>query len=66
MQGGFNPEKVQPYEKSALFPVRDLNQFASAIWSSISQPEGGWMEEDDERWDEALAKYKEMLTKELG
>lgn len=66
MQGGFDPAKVELYEKSALLPVRDLDEFANAIWSSIGQPEGGWTEDDDKRWDEALAKYKEMLPKEPG
>lgn len=66
VQGGFDPGEVQLYEKSAVLPVRDLDEFASAIWSAIGQPEGGWTEDDDERWDEALAKYKEMLVKEPG
>ncbi|ROW03906.1 hypothetical protein VPNG_07268 [Cytospora leucostoma] len=66
VEGGFRFEDVQLYEKSAFLPVRDLDEFAIAIWSSIGQPVGGWTEEDDGKWDEAVAKYKELLTKESG
>lgn len=34
--------------------------------SSIGQPRGGWAEDDDEKWDVAIAQYKEMLTREPG
>ncbi|ROV99458.1 hypothetical protein VMCG_06388 [Cytospora schulzeri] len=64
--GGFEFEDVQLYEKTASLPVRDLHEFASAIWSTIGQPEGGWTEEDDEKWDEAVARYKELLPNESG
>lgn len=66
VKGGFKSEDCQLYEHSALLPVTDLDEFATAIWSSIGQPRGGWAEDDDEKWDEAIATYKEMLTKEPG
>lgn len=66
VNGGFKSEDCQLYEHSALLPVKDLDEFATAIWSSIGQPGGGWAEDDDEKWDEAIAKYKKMLTQEPG
>ncbi|KAK7701285.1 hypothetical protein SLS64_010328 [Diaporthe eres] len=66
VKGGFKSEDCQLYEHSALLRVTDLDEFATAIWSSIGQPRGGWAEDDDEKWDEAIATYKEMLTKEPG
>lgn len=66
VRGGFKSENVQLHEESVLLPVRDLDEFASATWSSICQPKDGWTEEDDEEWNEALAKYKELLPHEPG
>lgn len=66
VQGGFKFEDVQLYEKSAFLPVKDFDEFALAIWSAIGQPEGGWTTEDEERWDEAVTKYKELLRKKSG
>lgn len=66
VKGGFKSEDCQLHEKSALLPVKDVGDLATAIWSAIGQPKGGWAEEDDDKWDEAIAKYKELLPKEPG
>ncbi|KAI1397067.1 S-adenosyl-L-methionine-dependent methyltransferase [Hypoxylon fuscum] len=66
VEGGFKIEDVKLYEKSAFLPVKDLDEFVHAIWSAIGQPVGGWKEEDGEKWDTAVAKYKEILTKKSG
>ncbi|ETS76255.1 hypothetical protein PFICI_11642 [Pestalotiopsis fici W106-1] len=66
VQGGFRHEDVELYEKSAFLPVKDLDQFAVAIWSAIGKPVGGWEKEDEEKWDEAVAKYKELLREKTG
>lgn len=66
VKGGFKFEDCQLYEHPALLPMRDLDEFATAIWSVIGQPKGGWTKEDDEKWDEAVAKYKELLPNEPG
>ncbi|KAK9772393.1 putative Methyltransferase type 11 domain-containing protein [Seiridium cardinale] len=66
VEGGFKFEVVELYEKSATLPVEDLDIFSTAIWSAIGQPAGGWTEEDDEKWDVAVVKYKELLQKKSG
>lgn len=66
VEGGFAHDDVELHEKSAFLPVRDLDEFAVAIWTAIGKPEGGWTREDEERWDEAVAKYKELLQKKSG
>jgi SAM-dependent methyltransferase len=66
VEGGFKFEDVQLYEKSAFQQVNDLDEFATAIWSALGQPEGGWSTEDEEKWDTAVAKYKELLAKKPG
>ncbi|KAK7741068.1 hypothetical protein SLS62_010926, partial [Diatrype stigma] len=63
---GFKFEDVELHEKSAFLPVKDLHEFARAIWSAIGQPRGGWTQEDEERWDEAVDKYKELLQQKRG
>jgi SAM-dependent methyltransferase len=66
VEGGFRAEDVRLFEKSAFLPVEDLDVFSRAIWSAIGQPMGGWTQEDEERWDEAVAKYKERLQLREG
>ncbi|KAF2677020.1 hypothetical protein K458DRAFT_424211 [Lentithecium fluviatile CBS 122367] len=71
-QGGFYPADVQPYKKSATLPVKDLgkfadlDEFACAIWSTIGEPLGGCTQEDEERWDAAVAMYKKVLSEKEG
>lgn len=64
--GGFKRENMQNYERSAFLPVKDFDEFALAIWSAIGQPEGGWTRDDEEKWDSAVAKYKELLAQKEG
>lgn len=66
VEAGFKAEDCQLYEQSALLPVQDLDDLATAIWSSIGQPKGGWTHNDDEQWDEAIGKYKELLPTQPG
>jgi len=66
VEGGFTFEDVQLYEKSAFLHFKDLDEFATAIWSAIGQPLGGWSAEDEEKWDVAVSKYKELLAKKPG
>lgn len=66
VKGGFKSLECQVYEKSALLPVPDLDDLATAIWSAIGQPKGGWTKEDDEQWDAAITKYKELLPEAPG
>ncbi|KAI1102622.1 hypothetical protein F4804DRAFT_260150 [Jackrogersella minutella] len=66
VKGGFRFEDVQLFEKSAFLPVKDFDEFALAIWTAIGQPPGGWTKEDEEKWDIAVAKYKDLLPKKTG
>ncbi|KAG8168791.1 hypothetical protein KVR01_001540 [Diaporthe batatas] len=59
VKGGFKSE-------DSVLPVKDIDELATAIWSVIGQPQGGWAEDDEEKWDEAITTYKEILTKEPG
>ncbi|KAK7927399.1 hypothetical protein PG985_004397 [Apiospora marii] len=66
VEGGFRFEDVQLHEKSAFLPVQSLDEFALAIWSAIGVPPGGWTQNDEDTWDAAVAKYKELLQKKSG
>ncbi|KAI0165387.1 S-adenosyl-L-methionine-dependent methyltransferase [Hypoxylon sp. FL1284] len=66
VEAGFKFEDVRLYEKSAFLPVKNIDEFANAIWSAIGQPPGGWKEDDEEKWETAVAKYKETLSKKTG
>jgi SAM-dependent methyltransferase len=65
-EAGFQASDIQLYEKSAVLPVKDLDEFACAIWSAIGEPPGGWTQEDEDRWDEAITEYKKVLSNKEG
>jgi SAM-dependent methyltransferase len=46
--------------------VKDIDELATAIWSAIGEPKGGWTQEDEDRWDEAIAAYKKVLSQKPG
>ncbi|KAK8028382.1 hypothetical protein PG991_005438 [Apiospora marii] len=60
VEGGFRFEDVQLHEKSAFLSVQSLDESALAIWSAIGVPPGGWTQNDEDTWDAAVAKYKEL------
>ncbi|KAK8090371.1 hypothetical protein PG997_005332 [Apiospora hydei] len=66
VRGGFAFDEVELYEKSVFLPVRDIDEFAAAVWSAIGVPTGGWTQRDEEDWDAAVAKYKELLARRSG
>ncbi|KAI0411564.1 S-adenosyl-L-methionine-dependent methyltransferase [Xylaria grammica] len=66
VQGGFAFADVRPYEKSAFLSIQDLDEFATAVWTAIGRPPGGWTAEDEEKWELAVATYKTLLEKKRG
>lgn len=66
VKGGFEYEDVELYQEEAYLLVKDIHEFATAIWSAIGMPPGGWLKEDEDLWDTAVAKYKEILQDKEG
>lgn len=66
IEGGFAAGDIELHEKAVKLPVKDLDEFAGAIWTAIGQPPGGWTQNDEDKWDEAVAKYKELLPGKSG
>ncbi|CAI6334455.1 unnamed protein product [Periconia digitata] len=66
VEAGFNSGDIKLYESTTSLPVEDLDEFACAIWSIIGEPVGGWKQEDEDRWDEAIEAYKKVLMQKKG
>lgn len=66
IQGGFRFEDVKLYEKKVVHIVKDINEFGGAVWSATGMPTGGWTQEDEDRWDEAVSVYKRILREKEG
>ncbi|KAF2013068.1 S-adenosyl-L-methionine-dependent methyltransferase [Aaosphaeria arxii CBS 175.79] len=64
-QGGFTGE-VFTKNVPVTLAVKDIDEFATAIWSAIGEPKGGWIQEDEDRWEEAIAAYKKVLSQKPG
>ncbi|PVH69250.1 hypothetical protein DL98DRAFT_661782 [Cadophora sp. DSE1049] len=66
-KGGFEKEKIRVESSDVYCEVPELRHFANMLWSFIGGTgEAGWLESDEERWDEALRIIMEELMKTDG
>ncbi|KAM0242132.1 hypothetical protein ACHAP5_007369 [Fusarium lateritium] len=65
--GGFSPDKVSLHQKDVHVTIGDLKRFSTMIWSFIAGTStAGWLESDEEKWDEAVDAVVEALTLTKG
>lgn len=67
IKGGFSPDKVSLHQKDVHVTVGDLKHFSTMIWSFIAgTTTAGWLESDEENWDEAVDAVVEALALTKG
>ncbi|SPJ73704.1 uncharacterized protein FTOL_03434 [Fusarium torulosum] len=67
IKGGFPPDKVSLHQKDVHVAVGDLKRFSTMIWSFIAgTTTAGWLESDEENWDEAVDAVVEALALTKG
>jgi SAM-dependent methyltransferase len=67
IKGGFSPDKVSLHQKDVHVTIGDLKRFSTMIWSFIAgTTTAGWLESDEEKWDEAVDAVAEALTLTKG
>lgn len=59
--GGFEKSKINCYEHDFLLKVQDLKRWAQLAWSYLGALESGWCQNDEDKWDEAIADIVEQL-----
>jgi SAM-dependent methyltransferase len=67
IKGGFSADKVTLHHKDVHVTIGDLKRFSTMIWSFIAgTTTAGWLESDEEKWDEAVDAVAEALTLTKG
>jgi len=62
-KGGFEKQKIKMLQSDVFVELGDLNRHATMLWSFIGGTSSvGWLESDEENWDEAI----DILKRELG
>ena len=64
--GGFEPSKITFHEKECFLEVTDLKRWAQLAWSYLGILPDGWEQNDEDKWDEAIADILEQLEKGDG
>ncbi|KAI1653949.1 S-adenosyl-L-methionine-dependent methyltransferase [Daldinia decipiens] len=59
--GGFKDENITCYNKECYLTVPDLKRWAQLAWSFLGNIPGGWTQDDEDKWDEALEDIVEQL-----
>lgn len=59
--GGFKPGNISCSEKVCYLRVPDLKRWAQLAWSYLGALPSGWSQNDEDKWDEALADIVEQL-----
>ncbi|KAF2280353.1 S-adenosyl-L-methionine-dependent methyltransferase [Westerdykella ornata] len=56
---GFKSVYVEQFP--AYYPTGNVKSWAESIWGLIGEPVGGWTQNDEEKWDNAIAEMMESL-----
>jgi hypothetical protein len=62
--GGF--EHIDCYTKDCYLEIPDLKRWAELAWSYLGTLPKGWSQNDDDKWDEAIADIVEQLESGEG
>ncbi|CEI62235.1 hypothetical protein FVEN_g10269 [Fusarium venenatum] len=63
---GFDPNKTKTYHKDASIVIPDIRRWAQLAWSYLGVLPSGWLQEDEEKWEEALDDIVEQLVHSDG
>ncbi|KAM0289763.1 hypothetical protein ACHAO9_005640 [Fusarium lateritium] len=65
-EAGFDPAKTQIYKKDAYVTVPEMKRWAQLAWSYLGVLPSGWLQEDEEKWEEAVDDIVEQLLNGNG
>ncbi|KAF2875935.1 hypothetical protein BDV95DRAFT_655126 [Massariosphaeria phaeospora] len=59
--GGFKAEDISCSETHCFLKIADLQRWAQLAWSYLGTLPDGWSQDDENKWDEAIADIVEQL-----
>ncbi|PMD42035.1 S-adenosyl-L-methionine-dependent methyltransferase [Hyaloscypha variabilis F] len=66
-KGGFERQKIKMVQSEVFVELGDLNRYATMLWSFIGGTSAvGWLESDEQKWEEAITVVKKELKKSQG
>ncbi|KAE9369924.1 S-adenosyl-L-methionine-dependent methyltransferase [Stipitochalara longipes BDJ] len=66
-KGGFEKQNIKMAQDDVFVELGDLNRYATILWSFIGGTSAvGWLESDEEKWEEAIEVVKRESRKSQG
>ncbi|KAN0099209.1 S-adenosyl-L-methionine-dependent methyltransferase [Hyaloscypha variabilis] len=59
-------EGVKMVKARSVWEVEDLDVWLVVMWSMLGRMESGWIESDEDRWDEAVKVFGEVIKRQEG
>jgi len=57
---------VRMEKAKSVWEVDDLDEWVVYMWSVLGRMETGWIESDEEKWDEAVKVFGEEIRRQEG
>ncbi|KAK1243343.1 hypothetical protein MKX07_003971 [Trichoderma sp. CBMAI-0711] len=64
--GGFEKGSISVQQREMFVNIGDFERHTELVWSMRGMPAGGWTQEDEDKWDEALAIVRREMQKTEG
>ncbi|KAF8849874.1 S-adenosyl-L-methionine-dependent methyltransferase [Acephala macrosclerotiorum] len=54
LSGGFEERNIKISTSDVFLEIKDSKRWATILWSYLGARDGGWYQEDEDKWDEAI------------
>jgi ubiquinone/menaquinone biosynthesis C-methylase UbiE len=66
VDAGFPDDQVEISQKEVFMDIRDMDRWSQVVWTLAGRPADGWMEKDEDMWEEATKLIKESIRQSKG
>lgn len=66
LSGGFSRDKITVHDAKTTIVLPDVRRWMQLSWSYLAMPAGGWIPDDEARWEEAVETAAAELEKQRG
>ena len=66
VDAGFPDDQVEISQKEVFMDIRDMDRWSQVVWTLTGRPADGWMEKDEDMWEEATKLIRESIRQSKG